>query len=216
MVFPGLIYRTKYHLLTLVTKFGFFLNELKVYSILFSFIHDKFKGMQMLLHTQDLGFSSMRRRVLGVWSRTPFLLAICNLFCQIWNSHLRAGKNAILWMWYEHKPPRDYVWKSKLFRDSSISSYKCPSSCEGWYTLPIFMGCLTEPILISEIKDTYVDMWRIQNSNRYNAIVVYHWRFPGALERSAGSSAGHPAKLREVCHQQQLMHNKHSLSPRHY
>lgn len=81
MVFPGLIYRTKYHLLTLVTKFGFFLNELKVYSILFSFIHDKLKGMQMLLHTQDLGFSSMHRRVLvvcgaGHHSCLPF--AICS------------------------------------------------------------------------------------------------------------------------------------------
>lgn len=33
------------------------------------------------------------------------------------------------------------------------------------------------------------------SSNQCNAIVVYHWRFPGVLERSSGSSAGHPAKL---------------------
>lgn len=33
------------------------------------------------------------------------------------------------------------------------------------------------------------------SSDGYNAIVVCYWRLPGVLERSAGSSAGHPAKL---------------------
>lgn len=57
--------------MSLVTKFVSFLHELKVCIILFSFIHDKLKGMQMLLHIQDLGFSSEHRRVLGVWGSTP-------------------------------------------------------------------------------------------------------------------------------------------------
>lgn len=159
MVFPGLIYRTKCHLPTLVTKSVSFLNELKVYNILFSFIHDKLKGMQMLLHTQDLGFSSMRRRVLGVWSRTPFLLAICNLFYQMWNSHLRAGKvpSYECGMSTNHQ---DIIYENQSSVTAAFQTRNVQAVVRDDIPCLFLMGCLTEPILISEIKETYVDMWR--------------------------------------------------------
>lgn len=123
MVFPDLIYRIKCNFLSSAMKFVSFLHELKVYNILFSFIHDKLKGMQMWLHTQESGFSSERRRVLGVWNRTPiWIFPACHLQFPNLEQPLKGRRTAILWMGYEQKPPRDYIWKSKLFSDGSISS----------------------------------------------------------------------------------------------
>lgn len=127
MLFPDLIYTINCKLLPSVFKFVYFLHQLKeiLYNILLynaiSYVINW--GTKLWLHTRDsLRSAGECLACEAVHPSQSFLarhlqFALLNL-----DQPLKGRQSAILWAWYEHRPPRAYIWKSKLLGDSSIPS----------------------------------------------------------------------------------------------
>lgn len=87
-----------------------------------------------------------------------FLPVICNLFYEVWNSHLRAGEVP------SYKSGMSTNYQEIIYENQSRSvtaafqARNVQAAVRDDLPCLFLMGCLTGPRLISEIKDTYVDM----------------------------------------------------------
>lgn len=121
------------------------------------------------------GFGILFRAQKGAWCVAQdthlslFLLVICNLFYQIWNSHLRAGKVPS----YEYGLSTNH--QEIIYENQSCSVTAAFQGRNVHSSCLFLMGCLTGPRLISEIRYLcrYVKgvSTTLLNSNQYSAMV---------------------------------------------
>lgn len=85
-----------------------------------------------------------------------FLLVICNF--QIWNSHLRAGKLPS-YEWGMSRNHQEIIYENQSCSVmAAFQARNVQAALRDDLSCLFLMGCLTGARLISEIKDTFVDM----------------------------------------------------------